>query len=46
MFGERGHPLAVEKLCLGVKRGMEYYCNESENDISVGSAKKRPRVTR
>ena len=42
MGRERGHPLAVEKLRVGVKRELEYCVNESEND-SVGSAKKRSR---
>ena len=42
MGRERGHTLAVQKLCVGVKRELEYCVNESEND-SVGSAKKRSR---
>ena len=35
MGRERGHPLAVENLCVGVKRELEYFVSESEND-SVG----------
>ena len=43
---ERGHSLAAAKLCVGVKRRVQDYCEESENDSNVGSAKKRPRVTK
>ena len=42
MEREGGHPLAVEILCVGVKREFEYCVNESENEC-VGSASKRSR---
>ena len=44
MGRERGHSMAAAKRCVGVKRHVEDYCEESENDSNVGSAKKRPRV--
>ena len=42
MEREGGHPLAVEILCVGVKREFEYCVNESENEC-VGLASKRSR---